>query len=547
MTRVVVCVLALDGGEAAERAVGSARRFGLDVAVGVASEEGGACPGGVNVHRIEWRDDFADARNQLADQVTADWLLWINDDETLAEYAPGGIDRLDEPFAAVWLADRKDYTPRPAIRLQRRRAGVRWAGAVNEALVAEEGGPLVILDELQLKAFGHEDPDIARRRLARNQRIVGLQRAAGADDFGLALEEARLTDAAEPAATALMAWLRAFKHPEAKPPCPGAPDPRVEIAERLCAYDFTKPARRLLDENPGIVPLAYALLAAEVRAARRVRLSRGAELADRLASGRIDRRYSFPRRLEGANADALSQLLRAGFVAEYDLGERERSWANPLRVGRYVIGPAHTPAPRRGRFQLGIEVGTVFGTGAHSTTYCCLLALDRLARQRQFRRILDVGTGSGVLAIAAAKTWPARVTAIDVNPVAVEQARHNVRANDLGHRVRVLCAHGLEAARLPRTMGFDLAFANLNKSMNLRYADALARCAAPGGVVVVSGLLGREGRHVAYAYGTRGFRLRSVLRWRGWLALVMEAPRLGRQPASRRANRRLARSRRARR
>ncbi len=108
MTRVVVCVLALDGGEAAERAVGSARRFGLDVAVGVVGEEGGACPSGVNVHRIEWRDDFADARNQLADQVTADWLLWIDPDEELAAYAPGGIDRIDEPFAAVWLADRKD-------------------------------------------------------------------------------------------------------------------------------------------------------------------------------------------------------------------------------------------------------------------------------------------------------------------------------------------------------------------------------------------------------------------------------------------------------
>ncbi|MCH7931864.1 MAG: insulinase family protein [Proteobacteria bacterium] len=149
--------------------------------------------------------------------MTADWLLWIDPDEELAAYAPGGIDRLDEPFAAVWLADRKDYTPRPATRLQRRRAGVRWAGAVNEALVAKEGGPLVILDELQLKGFGHEDPERARRRLERNQRIVGLQRAAGADDFGLALEEARYAEAAEPAATALMAWLRAFKHPQARP------------------------------------------------------------------------------------------------------------------------------------------------------------------------------------------------------------------------------------------------------------------------------------------------------------------------------------------
>ena len=560
MTRVVVCVLALDGGEAAERAVGSARRFGLDVAVGVVGEDGGACPSGVNVHRIEWRDDFADARNQLADQVTADWLLWINDDETLAEYAPGGIGRLDGPFAAVWLADRKDHTPRPAIRLQRRRAGVRWAGAVNETLVAEEGGPLVILDELQLKGFGHEDPERARRRLERNQRIVGLQRAAGADDFGLALEEARLTDAAEPAATALMAWLRAFKHPEAKPPWPGAPDPRVEIAERLCAYDFTKPAGRLLDENPGIICLRYALLAAEGRAHRQ---SRGAplktwqstmrrrvnELADRLATGNFDHRYGFPRKIEGASADALRYTLQAELSAGLDQRDEGRSWSNPLRVGRYVIHPADARAPRMGRYRLQIDAGSVFGSGEHPSTRACLLALDRLARRRQFRRILDVGTGSGVLAIAAAKTWPARVTATDVNPFTVAEAGRNIRANELGPRVRAVSAYGFAACQLPRDMGFDLALVDLDKKLILRYAGALARRAVPGGVLVLSGLLDGEERHVAWAYRARGFVLRTVLRANPWSAVVMEAPGTRRWPNTkvRRAERALRRSRRARR
>ncbi len=547
VSRLVVCVLALDGREAAERAVSSARRFGLDVAVGVVGEEGGECPDGVNVHRLEWRDDFADARNQLAAQVTADWLLWIDPDEALVAFQDPALDRLDEPFAGVWLEDRKDHTPRPAIRLQRRRPDVRWWGAVNETLVAKEGGPLVILDEVRLKSFGYEDSQLARRKLERNHRIASLRRAAGADDFGLALEGARCAEAAEHGSAAFVAWLRAFKHPGARPPWAGAPDPRVEIAEQLCAYDYTKPALRLLEDNPEIVSLHYALLAADRQAERRADRARPKELAGRLVNGQFDRRYSFPREFEGKHARRIRYVILARLIGDVDRPDAGRDRSEPLRVGRFVIVPAQAKTSCARRFLLRIDAGFVFGTGEHPGTRGALVAIDRLARRRRFRRVLDVGSGSGILAIAAAKAWPARVTAVDVNPVAAEQARRNIRANALGRRARAVVTYGLWDGRLPRGTVFDLAVANLDAKGLLLYATALSRRVAPGGMVVLTGLGTRDERRVASVYRALGLQLRAVLRWNPWSTMIMEAPRSRRRATTQRADRRLHRFGRARR
>ncbi|MCH7931527.1 MAG: 50S ribosomal protein L11 methyltransferase, partial [Proteobacteria bacterium] len=188
-----------------------------------------------------------------------------------------------------------------------------------------------------------------------------------------------------------------------------------------------------------------------------------------------------------------------------------------------------------------------FGRGAHPATRGALVAIDRLARRRRFRRVLDVGSGSGVLAIAAAKAWPAQVTAVDVNPVAVDQARRNFRANALGRRARAVVTYGLRVARLPRGVDFDLAVANLDAKGLLLYAAALSRGVAPGGMVVLTGLGKRDERRVAGAYRALGLRLRDVLRWDTWSTLVMEAPRSPRRATTQRADRRLHRFGRARR
>ncbi len=115
MTRVVACVLALDGLSAAERTIASAQRFGLDVVVGLADEVEGEGSTGGEIRHIDWRENLADARNQLAALVDADWLLWIDPDEELAAFDVARIDGLKGPVAAVRLRDRLGYaTPTKA-------------------------------------------------------------------------------------------------------------------------------------------------------------------------------------------------------------------------------------------------------------------------------------------------------------------------------------------------------------------------------------------------------------------------------------------------
>ncbi len=152
-----------------------------------------------------------------------------------------------------------------------------------------------------------------------------------------------------------------------------------------------------------------------------------------------------------------------------------------------------------------------------------LLELPNDLRSRQFRRILDVGVGSGILSIAAVKTRPAHVTAVEVNPFVAARARHNIRTNMVAPRVRVMCNYGGKACRLPRDTRYDLALVNINESWVVAYAPALARCVMPRGVVVLSGIGDHKQRYVAGAYRARGFVLRTVFKQAGFSTLVMEA------------------------
>ena len=136
-----------------------------------------------------------------------------------------------------------------------------------------------------------------------------------------------------------------------------------------------------------------------------------------------------------------------------------------------------------------IEAALAFGTGHHGTTRGCLLALDDLAKRRRARRVLDVGTGSGVLAIAAAKRLRARIIASDIDRVAVEAARGNARLNRAGGAITFVRAAGAKARAIAAGAPYDLIFANILLGPLLRLAVPLSRLAAPGAHVVLSGLL----------------------------------------------------------
>jgi ribosomal protein L11 methyltransferase len=196
----------------------------------------------------------------------------------------------------------------------------------------------------------------------------------------------------------------------------------------------------------------------------------------------------------------------------------------PIAAGRLLVHGSHD----RARFALRrlaveIEAGEAFGSGHNATTALCLEALDSLARQRRrLLRVLDLGCGSGVLAIAAARVAPtARVIATDNDPVAVATASGNARLNRVGARVQVLMATGLRHPSLRRAEPFDLVLANILPGPLVALAPPLRGVVRSGGVAVLSGLLDRQAREVTAAYCAAGFSLVRRLQRAGWTALAV--------------------------
>ncbi|MFN3743570.1 MAG: 50S ribosomal protein L11 methyltransferase [Hyphomicrobiaceae bacterium] len=195
----------------------------------------------------------------------------------------------------------------------------------------------------------------------------------------------------------------------------------------------------------------------------------------------------------------------------------------PVIAGRFLVHGSHDRAvarPRRDAIE--IDAGEAFGTAHHATTLGCLLAIDRLTRRRPFRRVLDLGCGSGVLAIAAARVLPkARIVAADVDPEAVRVAAENVRKNALASRVRVVTAQGLDHQELRRRAPFDLVVANILAEPLIRLARRLAGVIPPGGIVVLSGILPSQAAAVLAAYGAAGFARIRVEQLNGWVVLTL--------------------------
>jgi len=217
-------------------------------------------------------------------------------------------------------------------------------------------------------------------------------------------------------------------------------------------------------------------------------------------------------------------------IAEQDWVTNALAGLAPVRAGRIVVHGSHD----RGRLRandIGIEIeaALAFGTGHHGTTLGCLRALLRICARRRPRRILDVGTGTGVLAIGAALLLKQQVASGDIDPVAVETATANARANHAGAFVRPVVATGL---RHPALQGrYDLIFANILAKPLRLMAPAIAAAAAPGGELVLSGLLARDVPGVLSAYAAQGFALVERGDIDGWAALLLRRGGAGPRPA----------------
>lgn len=222
-------------------------------------------------------------------------------------------------------------------------------------------------------------------------------------------------------------------------------------------------------------------------------------------------------------AGADGRLLRSGEerlpVRDW-LAENRRAFP-PLRIGRFFVHGSHwRERPPPGAIAIEIDAATAFGTGEHPSTAGVLLALDALARRRRFRRPLDIGTGSGVLAIAAAKTLHRRVLASDIDRAAVRVAAHHVRRNGLGGRVRLVCAAGYRS-RAARRSDYDIVLANILARPLMLMARDLCRVLSPGGIAILSGLLRRQEAMVLWAHRARRLRLVRRVVVDGWSTLVV--------------------------
>jgi ribosomal protein L11 methyltransferase len=234
--------------------------------------------------------------------------------------------------------------------------------------------------------------------------------------------------------------------------------------------------------------------------------------------------------------EAAAQRLVLETLAARDWVAASLAGLKPVAAGRFLVHGAHDRA-RVPPHRIGIEIeaALAFGTGHHGTTRGCLLALNAWLKRRRNRRapspalprmrervkILDIGTGTGVLAIAAAKALRTQVMASDIDVGAVAVARANARANAAGALVEVVHAGGLTARRLRERGPFDLVFANILLPPLRRLAAPIARALAPGGRVILSGLLIPQAAAAIAAYRMQGLELEASVPLDEWVTLVL--------------------------
>jgi len=193
----------------------------------------------------------------------------------------------------------------------------------------------------------------------------------------------------------------------------------------------------------------------------------------------------------------------------------------PIDEGRFFIYASHVEErPLSGRIPMRIDPGAAFGTGTHATTSGCLHALEKLGRKHTFKRPLDVGSGSGILAIAMAKLWHIEVLGTDIDPVAVRVAKRNADLNRVANLVKFKVGPGF--APIPKQDRFDLIVANILARPLKRIAADLGRHLMRNGYVVLSGLIERDERFVVATYMAQGLHLESRHVRAGWLTLVMK-------------------------
>ena len=226
-----------------------------------------------------------------------------------------------------------------------------------------------------------------------------------------------------------------------------------------------------------------------------------------------------------AAGDEAAQKITFDTVEAQDWVKASLEALAPVHAGRFMVHGRHdrvrVPPNRIG---IEIEAAMAFGTGHHGTTRGCLVLLDRVMRAHSPRRVLDLGTGTGVLGIAAAKALRRRVLASDIDPLATRVAHANARLNGVGNLVESVCAIGFSAQQIAKRAPYDLVMANILANPLRQMATPMAAHLAPKAMVILSGLLPHQTQGVIAAYRAREIVLLREIQVEGWSSLLMQVP-----------------------
>ena len=223
-----------------------------------------------------------------------------------------------------------------------------------------------------------------------------------------------------------------------------------------------------------------------------------------------------------AAGDEAARSVRFDTVEARDWVKATLDELVPVHAGRFVVHGRHDRskvAPNK--FGIEIEAALAFGTGHHGTTRGCLLLLGHVLKTLRPRRVLDLGTGTGVLAIAAAKALRDQVLASDIDALSVKVAAENAQANGVGPLMQVTWGNGFSAPGLRQGQPFDLVLANILANPLRQMATPMSRHLAGGARVILSGLLSAQAPAVIAAYRARGLILERQIRIEGWSSLLL--------------------------
>ena len=236
--------------------------------------------------------------------------------------------------------------------------------------------------------------------------------------------------------------------------------------------------------------------------------------------------YETQPNLENIRAHLAGQSLPAGIhcaqLPDVDWVAKSLEHLSPIRTKRFfVAGSHHAQQAPAGKIPLTIEAGQAFGTGHHETTLGCLKQLEDRLKSKQFDKVLDLGTGTGVLALAIAKLTHRHVIASDIDPIAVEVAKSNAKTNMLLPFLTCVAAAGFQSPFLRQSGPYDLIVANILARPLVRLAPDMRENLAEGGTVLLSGLLSSQERMVLNAYLLCGFRFVHRLQIGDWTVLEL--------------------------